>query len=204
MLTDRQKQVLDFLKRYEEENGFYPTLDEISTELGLASPSAAHRHVKELERLGYLRREQNRPRGMVVCETPELVRVPVKGRIAAGKPFDPTEENEESIAVPRDVLPRSGEFFGLRVIGESMIEDDINNGDIIIVRPDPSPEDGDKVVALINNDSATLKRFYHAGSMVELRPANAAMRSFLVKPSDLDIQGKVVCVVKSPKTTLEA
>src|SRR5207248_1024526 len=139
--------------------GYAPSLDEIRKKFRLASVSTAHFHVKKLEYFGYLKKEENRPRAIDVFKQEKLVTIPLLGTIAAGQPIEAVQERE-TIAVPQSKIPRSGEFYALRVVGDSMIDENINDGDIVLVKQQGVAENGQKVVALIDNHAATLKKFY--------------------------------------------
>jgi len=199
MITKRQKQVLDFVKSFKNRKGYAPSLEEIKRHLGLSSVSTAHYHVQALEHLGYLKKEENQPRTIDVYETEQMISLPLLGTIAAGHPIEAIQE-KESIAIPKSKLPKSGNFYALRVIGDSMIEENINNGDIILVKQQAVAENGQKIVALINNFEATLKKYYQERGYIRLQPANSRLKSIILDSNqDLSIQGIVIDVVKSGK-----
>lgn len=197
MLNKRQKQVLDFMRDYQEKNQLFPSLHEIREHLGLSSVSTVHHHVKILEEQGYIRREENRPRGGEIFENEAMVRIPIKGTIAAGEPLHVFEEERESLAIPKSRLPRAQNIYALRVSGESMQDENIADGDIVIIQAQQSAEDGEKVVALIDGDAATLKKLYREKGKIRLQPANPRFEPRYVDPDDLLIQGKVITVVKT-------
>ncbi|MDO8407669.1 MAG: transcriptional repressor LexA [bacterium] len=197
MLTKRQKEVLDFVSGYQTRKGYAPSLDEIRRKFKLASVSTAHFHVAKLRDAGYLTKQESKPRGIQARETSRMVRIPLLGVIAAGQPIDVIEQGQEMIAVPSDQLPRGGSVYALKVAGESMIEENINDGDTILVREQHVAEDGQTIVALINNESATVKRFYRERGRIRLQPANSKMRPLFVLPDELQIQGVVIDVVKN-------
>ena len=201
MLTQRQRQVLDFVTSYISKHGLPPTLEEINEHIGQGSAAAALFHLRSLERLGYIQRTPNRQRGIAVVEGLALVQIPVRGTIAAGEPIEAIEENSETIAVPSDAVPGGAQYFALRVRGDSMVEDNVNGGDIVVVRQQSTALNGERVVAVINRDEATLKRYYRVDEGILLRPANRSLAPRLVRePDTLEIRGKVVCIVRMPRT----
>lgn len=205
-LTRRQKEVMDFLSRFISENGYSPSYEEIASGLGLASLATVHKHVQALESKQYLRRSYNHSRSLEVAERfsseerarktdrEPLPTVPLMGRIAAGAPV-------EAIANPEqlhfsDFVGNEG-TFALEVRGESMIEDHICSGDYVLAERTNSVKNGDIVVALIDGSEATLKRYYlEADGRVRLQPANATMAPIYTDPSTLDIQGRVLAVMR--------
>ena len=197
MLTKRQKQVFDFITLYRKKREYSPSLEEIRKHLKLASVSTAHFHVKKLQELGLLEKQYNKPRSIDIYENEKMVNIPLLGLIAAGQPIEAIEDRE-IIAVPQNKLPRSGEFYALRVIGDSMIDENINDGDIILVRQQNVAENGQKVVALIDNYEATLKKFYKERGYIRLQPANKTIEPIIIKKDkELTIQGIVIDVIKN-------
>lgn len=196
-LTERQKQILDFIKRYRSEKGLSPTHREIRDEFGYSSYGTVHKHLKLLREKGFLQRARHQKRGHQLAdqdETPGLHELPFLGRIAAGQPIEAVTGNE-ILPVPEHLLQGRGEHFVLRVKGESMIEEGIHDGDFVIVRQADVAEQGETVVALID-DEATLKRYFSEGRIVRLEPANAAMESIRVPADELQIQGVVVGLMR--------
>jgi len=196
MVTKRQKQVLDFIRRYIDKNDYAPSLEEIKRHLQLSSVSTAHYHVQSLQDMGYLRKEENQPRALDVFTSQKLVQIPLSGKISAGMPIDPVEV-KETVAVPREQLPRSGEFYALRVVGNSMVDENIHDGDLIIVKRQAVAENGQKVVALINDREATLKKYYKERGHIRLQPANKSMGPIIIRSGDIRIQGIVIDVIKN-------
>jgi len=197
MLTKRQKQVFDFIISYRKKRGYSPSLEEMRKHFKLASVSTAHFHVKKLQDLGLLERKYNKPRSIDVYENEKMVNIPLLGLIAAGQPIEAIQ-NKETIVVPQNKLPRSGEFYALRVIGDSMIDENINDGDIILVKQQNVAENGQKVVALIDNYEATLKKFYKERGYIRLQPANKTIEPIIIKKDkELTIQGVVIDVIKN-------
>jgi repressor LexA len=202
-LTKRQKEVLDFIAGFVEDNGYSPSYDEIAQALHLASLATVHKHVEALQSRNYLRRSFNQSRSLDV--SPDYLKerrdnavvtgeIPLAGRIAAGTPVE---------AIPgQDTLQfkdftGKGNTFALQVSGESMIEDHICSGDFVLVEKTAEVDDGEIVVALVNNTDATLKRFYREkDGRIRLQPANSAMSPIFVQPEDLQIQGRVLSVLR--------
>jgi SOS regulatory protein LexA len=195
MLTKRQKGVLDFIKGYSKKKGYAPSLEEIQRHFKLASVSTAHFHVARLEAMGYLEKEENRARAIDISQEEKMIQVPILGTIAAGRPIEAIENREETIAITKSKLPRSGDFYALKVEGDSMIEENINDGDIVVLLNKSTAENGEKVVALINNNEATLKKIYREKNKIRLQPANSKFSPIYVDPDNLLIQGKVVMTV---------
>jgi len=196
MLTKRQKQVLNFIKSFKEKHDYSPSLEETREHFLWSSVSTAHFHINHLQEMGYLRREENQPRAINVFEGEQMVQIALSGTIAAGEPIEAIED-KEIIAIPKSKLPKSGEFYALRIEGESMINENIDDGDIVIIKNQPVAQDGQRVVALIHNEEATLKRYYKHKGKVELRPANPKMESMFFRPSQVLVQGIVIDVIKS-------
>ena len=197
MLTKRQKQVFDFITSYRKKRGYSPSLEEIQKHFKLASVSTAHFHVKKLQDLGLLEKQYNKPRSIDIYENEAMVNIPLLGLIAAGQPIEAIQ-NKETIAVPQNRLPRSGEFYALRVIGNSMIDENINDGDVILVKQQSVAENGQKVVALIDNYEATLKKFYKERGHIRLQPANKTIEPIIIKKDrEIAIQGIVIDVIKN-------
>jgi len=197
MVTKRQKQVLDFIKSFQQKKGYAPSLEEIKRHLRLSSVSTAHHHILGLEKRGYIKREKNEPRAIEIIERKqrkeELVKIPLIGTIAAGEPIEAIE-NPEAIKVSKSQLSKSGEHFALRVNGDSMIKEGIFDGDIVVIRKQPDAENGETVVALINNNEVTLKKIYKEKNGFRLQPANPNLKPIFTK--ELVIQGKVITVIR--------
>lgn len=197
-LTDRQREVLDFIARFIDQNDVPPSLQEIGQALGGISPTAALAHVVALERKGYLRRNPHEARSLEIvrpdaAQRPDVYRLPIAGTIAAGQPIEAFEEHTEFLWVEAS-LARSPQNFVLRVRGHSMIGDGINDGDYVVVHSQNTAENGETVVALLGGNGATLKRFYREKGHVRLQPANPYLEPLIV--SDVTIQGKVVAVIR--------
>jgi len=197
MLTKRRKQVLDFIKSFRDKRGYSPSLEEIKRHFHLASVSTAHHHVKLLEELGYLKKQGNSPRSIDLYESQPMVQIPILGRISAGQPILAVEDRE-IISVPQaNIKGDTQNLFALKVEGQSMIDENINSGDVVIVRSQQTAEDGQKVVALINNEEVTLKKLYREKNRIRLQPANSTLDPIFVDPGNLIIQGVVIDTIKT-------
>lgn len=188
-LSERQNQILQFVTEHVIKRGFAPSIREICKAMGFASPRAAHKHLKTLEEAGYLARE-SKARGIKVLSISSMpsITLPFLGFIAAGVPIEVVEQREQ-LSVPAALVGRKPCYI-LQVKGNSMIEDHILNGDFIVVEKRETADDGEVVVALINNKSeATLKRFYREKTRIRLEPANSKMKPIYVR--DVAIQGAV-------------
>jgi repressor LexA len=191
-LTRRQREIYDFIRRFVEEKGYSPSLEEIGAAFGLSSVATVHKHVQHLVEKRFLRKAWNRSRSVEPIEPSGAgsLALPLLGSIAAGRPIEAVEV-AETIEVPRELVPRRAESFVLRVRGDSMIEDQIRDGDYVVVESRPEARDGETVVALIRGEDATLKRFYRRGPSVRLEPANAAMKPIELPAQDVQIRGVV-------------
>ncbi|MCK5084145.1 MAG: transcriptional repressor LexA [Candidatus Pacebacteria bacterium] len=199
MLTKKQKQVLDFIEKYKNKNDYAPSLEEIKKHLKLASVSTAHYHIKKLQEGGYLKKEKNQPRGIDFYEKEKMVSIPLLGTIAAGQPIEAVEE-KETIAILQSKLSHSGKFYALRVSGESMIDENINDGDLVLVKQQSVADNGQKVVALIDNCEATLKKFYKERGQIRLQPANKNFTPIIIKRNqEFSIQGIVIDIIRNEK-----
>lgn len=196
-LTKRQKELFDFIDGYIARRGFAPTLEEIAARFKLSSLATVHKHLTNLEYKGLITREANLSRAIEVIPQQRrrrAVELPLLGRVAAGRPIEALEQ-AETFAVPEEFVRRQ-HTYALRVVGNSMIDDGIWDGDYIVVEERPSPNSGETVVATINGE-ATVKRFYREkGGLVRLQPANAALKPILVKAKDVTIRGVVVAVMR--------
>ncbi|MEK7482270.1 MAG: transcriptional repressor LexA, partial [Patescibacteria group bacterium] len=196
MLTKKQKQVLDFITDYQKRKEYAPSLDEIRKKFKLASVSTAHFHVSKLRDLGYLSKKENKPRSIETLGRETMIKIPLLGTIAAGQPIE-TIIDRETIAVPKSKIPSSSEVYALRVVGNSMIDENINDGDVVLVRQQETAENGQKVVALIDNHEATLKKFYKEKGHIRLQPANKDMKPLIFRNGrGVSIQGIVLDVIR--------
>ncbi|MBI4656552.1 MAG: transcriptional repressor LexA [Elusimicrobia bacterium] len=200
MITKKQKGVLDFVKSYSKTKGYAPSLEEIQKKFKLASVSTAHFHVSKLKKAGYLEKSENKARAISISKKEPLVKIPLLGVIAAGQSIEAIE-NKESIVVPKSKLPRASEIYALRVQGDSMIDENINDGDTILIKKQSVAENGEKVVALLNGNEATLKTFYKEKGQIRLQPANKNYQPIIVKRGqDFSLQGILFDVIKTSET----
>jgi repressor LexA len=198
-MTPRQRQILQFILQHIEAKGYPPTVREIGEAVNLSSSSTVHAHLRSLEDSGLIKRDAVLTRAIRLlpgteprAKTRRVVTIPVVGRVAAGKPTLAVEDFEETFPLPYDFLA-GGDGFMLRVRGESMIDDGIRDGDLVVVRRQGTADNGDTVVAMMDNE-ATVKRFYRDGGRIRLQPANSAMEPIFV--DDVAIVGKVVGLVR--------
>jgi len=199
MLTKRQRQILDFVTNFIKDKEYSPSLEEIRRHFRLKSVSTIHEHIESLHSKGYLKKEPNQPRAVDIYETMETI--PLLGTIAAGQPILAVEE-KEFISVPKTKLSKKGGLFALRVSGKSMVDENINDGDVVIIKSQPTAENGQKVVALVNNSEVTLKKFYKEKNKIKLQPSNPDMKPIYIDPSNLLIQGIVIDIIKKPTKSM--
>jgi len=204
-LTKRQRQIYDFIAEFVQSNGYSPSFEEIGAALGLSSLATVHKHINNLEAKKLLRRDYNRSRSIDVLPLPEGLpdrarpvavssfELPLVGRIAAGKPIEHVETPE---TISLTDFTRAKDVFVLQVMGESMQDEHIVNGDYVLVEKTASARDGEIVVALVNGSETTLKRLYRAGAQVRLQPSNAAMQPIMVAAEAVQVQGRVVAVLR--------
>jgi len=199
-LTDKQKEFLVFISRYTDEWRRSPSFEEICSHFGFTSYNTVTTYLKALERKGYVRLpdKKNQKRAIEVISPVETRRfeLPLLGRVAAGKPIEALEQ-VDVIEVPPS-MAEQGDHFVLQVKGDSMKEDGILDGDFIIVRKQPTAQNGETVVALINNE-ATVKKYYRRKAHVELRPAHTGMEPIIVTEGNLQIRGRVMGVIRKYK-----
>ena len=196
-LTRRQREVLDVIRDFIESQGYSPSLEEIGAQLGLSSVATVHKHVSLLVVKGYVQRSWNQNRSIELTDTDaaSTVRLPLSGTIAAGQPLEAVPTSE-TICVPADMVRARESSFVLRVQGNSMIEDQIRDGDLVIIERRETANDGDTVVALVDGTDATLKRFSREGTDVRLDPANESMRPIVLPASRVQVQGVAVGVLR--------
>jgi repressor LexA len=204
-LTKRQKEVLNYLVTFINKNGYSPSFEEIAKAMKLTSLATVHKHLSILEKKGFIRRGYNQSRSIEVMELPKPVRtqvierhssveLPLAGRIAAGRPLEAIED-KESISLAD--FARGSNTFVLKVKGESMRDDHILDGDFIVVEPTQVANPGEIVVALVDDEEATVKRFYReSGGKVRLQPANSTMSPIVVNGANVKIQGRVIGVLR--------
>lgn len=198
-LTKRQKEILDFIRDFLEEHGYAPTLEEIGAHFGLSSPATVYKHVDQLVQKGYLRKAPHQGRGLQLVD-PEPVRtveIPLLGQVAAGGPVEAIPV-PETINIPPDMVGRQP-TYAVRVRGNSMVDEHIRDGDLVIVEDRSTAENGETVIALLDNENVTLKKFYSEHGRVRLQPANPAMEPLLLEEGDFRIQGVVIGLLRRYK-----
>jgi repressor LexA len=198
-LTKRQKEILDFIHGFIEGQGYAPSFEEIAKAFGYSSLATVHEHLSNLERKGYIRKAYNESRSIeMVPEEGGTTAwdLPLLGAVAAGLPIEAIQE-QESLSVPADMVRPGKQNFVLRVEGNSMIDEQIRDGDYIVVSSQPTASDGEMVVALIGGDSATVKKLYREpGNRIRLQPANPSMDPIIVAAEDVAVQGVVVGLIR--------
>jgi repressor LexA len=197
-LTKRQKEILDFLARHIERKGYAPTIEEIGGHFGLSSLATVHKHLQNLQDKGLVKRAWNRSRALELIPTTVTVRaveLPLLGRVAAGTPIEAVQSTE-TIFVPEGMVGKRDTYV-LQVKGDSMIDEQIRDGDYVIVEDRRSARDGEMVIALLGGENVTLKKLYReGGGKVRLQPANNRMKPIMVDQDDLTIQGVVIGVLR--------
>jgi repressor LexA len=197
-LTKRQSEILTFLQRHIDEQGYAPSFEEIATQFNYNSLATVHEHLTNLERKGYIKRSYNESRAIEILPSdvaPRAVELPLLGYVAAGMPIEAVASNE-TIAVPEDLVGKRDTYV-LRVRGDSMIDEQIRDGDFVVVEDRKTADNGEMVIALLRGSDVTLKKFYRdPGGKIRLQPANAAMQPIFVDPDQVQIQGVVVGVMR--------
>lgn len=194
MLTKRQKQVLDCVKIYQKKNGCAPSLEDIKKYLHLSSVSTVHFHIQRLQSAGYLEKKHNQPRAIALKKESRNIKIPLAGTIAAGQPIEAIEF-PDTITMAEDHIGQFNNHYALRVKGDSMIDDGIYDGDIVIIRRQKTAENGQTVVAIIDDNEATLKKIYREKNRFRLQPANPSLFPFYVK--EVEIRGVVVKIIRN-------
>lgn len=227
MLTRKQLELLDFIQKRTGRDGVPPSFDEMKEALDLRSKSGIHRLITALEERGFIRRLAHRARAIEIVKLPEAmerpgfspkvikgdrvdppsaamavsssnaIELPVMGRIAAGVPIEAISEVSHHVAVPGSMLSGKGQHYALEVKGDSMIEAGINDGDIVVIREQSTADNGDIVVALVDDHEATLKRFRRRGGMIALEAANPAYETRVLPEDHVKVQGRLVGLIRS-------
>jgi len=196
-LTKRQREIMDYITEFSSEKGYSPSYREIGEHFDLSSPATIHSHVEGLKSKGWLKSSFNMARSIEIIPTQinwtEALELPLVGLIAAGAPIEAVQNND-TINIPADMIKDQINSYVLKVKGDSMIEDGILDGDYVVVERNPSPRNGDVVVALLDNAYATLKRFYRETNRIRLQPANSTMKP--IYSADPLIQGIVRGVIR--------
>jgi repressor LexA len=196
-LTKRQREILDYLNEFIQEHGYAPSLEEVGRRFGLSSLATVHKHLTNLQEKGFIKRAWNRSRSVEVIPTRSggrAVELPLLGYVAAGLPIEAIA-TAETLAVPEDLVSRR-ETYVLRVRGDSMIDEQIRDGDYVIVEDRKTATDGEMVIALVGGSDVTLKKLYRDNGRVRLQPANPTMQPILLDPDHVQVQGVVVGVMR--------
>jgi repressor LexA len=198
-LTKRQREILSYLASYVGDNGYAPSFEEIAAKFNYSSLATVHEHLSNLERKGCIKRSYNESRAIEILPSehqPRAIEVPLLGSVAAGLPIEEMATGE-SIGVPDSFVRRSGNHYALRVRGNSMIDEQIRDGDVVVVQERHSADNGEMVIAMTHGTAATVKKFYRErDGRIRLQPANEAMAPIYVHENDITIQGVVVGVLR--------
>lgn len=200
-LSKRQQQILDFIKQEVRTKGYPPSVREIGEAVGLASSSTVHGHLARLESKGFIRRDPTKPRAIEILDEYEsipktnVVNVPIVGKVTAGQPITAIENIEEYFPLPERFVSPDDQVFMLQIVGESMIEAGILDGDYVIVRQQQTANNGDIVVAMTEDHEATVKRFFKEKDHIRLQPENSSMEPIIVQ--NATILGKVIGVYRA-------
>ena len=198
-LTKRQREILNYLTLYSEQNGYAPSFEEIAEKFSYSSLATVHEHLSNLERKGFIKRSYNESRAIEILPSdimPKAIELPLLGAVAAGVPIEAIM-HQESIAVPDSFVQRGGNHYVLKVRGNSMIEEQIRDGDFVVVNERQRADNGEMVIAMLHGTSATVKKFYREkDGRIRLQPANESMEPMYVHENDISIQGIVVGVMR--------
>ena len=196
-LTKRQREILDYLDEFIQQHGYAPSLEEIGRRFSLSSLATVHKHLTNLQEKGFIRRAWNRSRSVELVPVhvgSRSLELPLMGYVAAGEPIEAITSTE-TIAVPEHFIGKRDTYV-LRVKGDSMIDEQIRDGDYVIVEDRKTAQNGEMVIALLNGTEVTLKSLYRNGTTIQVQPANPAMQRIIVKEDALQIQGVVVGVMR--------
>jgi repressor LexA len=197
-LTKRQREILDYLNEFIQQHGYAPSLEEIGQRFSLSSLATVHKHMTNLESKGFIKRSWNRSRSVELLPGPSggrAIDLPLMGYVAAGMPIEAVA-GTETISVPEALIGRSRDTYVLKVKGNSMIDEQIRDGDWVVVEDRKTASNGEMVVALLRDQDVTLKTFYRDNGRIRLQPANATMQPIFADPADVQIQGVVVGVMR--------
>ena len=198
-LTKRQREILNYLTVYSEQNGFAPSFEEIAENFDYNSLATVHEHLTNLERKGYIKRSYNESRAIEILPSeaaPKAIELPLLGSVAAGVPIEALEFNE-TFSVPETFIQRGGGHYVLKVRGNSMVDEHIRDGDFVVINERQRADNGEMVIALVNGTSATVKKYYRErDGRIRLQPANETMQPIYVHENDVTIQGIVVGVMR--------
>jgi repressor LexA len=198
-LTRRQREIFDFVSQHIDGKGYAPSFEEIAGQFGFQSLATVHEHLTNLERKGFIRRAHNESRAIEIVPPKGqtgATELPLLGLVAAGEPIE-AMVGDDTIAVPDELIPRRGRSYVLKVRGTSMIDEQIRDGDFIVVHERNQADNGQMVVALVHGNNATVKKFYREpGGWIRLQPANPSMAPLRVNERDITVQGIVVGVIR--------
>lgn len=197
--TLQQQRILDYISEYVRRQGYPPTYDEIKETLNLSTKSLVSHHLRSLEAKGYVYLKRNSPRGIRLANSPysSTFRVPIEGHIAAGQPIGFGDWEREFVELTSDIVREQEGLYALRIKGNSMVDALVHDGDLVIMKHQQAADDGDMVaVRLIEENETTLKRFYRENGRVRLQPANPTMQPMYYHPANVEVQGKVVAVIR--------
>ena len=202
VIYKKQRQILDFIRQFIQANGSAPTLKQIAGAIDVSSLATVHEHLQALEEKGLIKRKHGKSRSMELTEVDsnlvsESFDAPILGFVAAGAPIEPYTDPNATMNIPAAFVSGKKRTYVLQVRGQSMIEDHINDGDFVVLEQTEYANDGDIIVALLDNGMATLKRFYKEATRIRLQPANSTMQPIFVK--NVRIQGRVVGLVRKYK-----
>ena len=196
-LTKRQREILNYLSEFIDDRGYAPSLDEIGRRFGLSSLATVHKHLTNLQEKGFIRRAWNRSRSLELVSTPlggRAIDLPLLGFVAAGAPIEAVLTNE-TVTVPEDLVGHR-DTYALRVRGSSMIDEQIRDGDLVVVEDRKTAENGEMVIALLDGSEVTLKKLYRENGHIRLQPANAQLKPLIVNPDTVQVRGVVVGVIR--------
>ncbi len=196
-LTKRQREILDYLNDFIQQHGYAPSLEEIGRRFGLSSLATVHKHLGNLQQKGFIKRSWNRSRSLELLPTRAVARaveLPLLGYVAAGAPIEAII-GAETIEVPETLVGKRDTYV-LRVRGNSMIDEQIRDGDLVIVEDRKTAENGETVVALVSGSDVTLKKLYRENGHIRLQPANPAVQPIIVPADDVQVQGVVIGVMR--------
>jgi repressor LexA len=196
-LTKRQREILDYLNDFIQQHGYAPSLEEIGRRFSLSSLATVHKHLTNLEDKGFIKRAWNRSRSVELIPArvaSRAIELPMLGFVAAGAPIEAVVGNE-TLAVPEDLIGKR-ESYVLKVRGDSMIDEQIRDGDYVIVEDRRTADNGEMVIALLNGSDVTLKKLYREQGRIRLQPANPAMQPIFAQPDEVQVQGVVVGVLR--------
>ena len=198
-LTKRQSEILVYLQGHIQDQGYAPSFEEIAERFGFQSLATVHEHLTNLERKGYIKRNYNESRAIEILPSeasPRAIELPLLGSVAAGMPIEALEANE-TFCVPETLVGRGGSHYVLRVRGNSMVDEQIRDGDFVVVNERQRADNGEMVIALLGGSEVTLKKFYREpGGRIRLQPANAAMQPIFSDADQVQVQGVVVGVMR--------